>query len=344
MFHHRLFPFFLFLFSFAVRATDPQDHQDFFTDVGAGVLIRSVFMPAAMLDDTPLQVVIYVPGRTSCFENNEDLARRLTGRREDTSTKVAVDFWSIDNRGHGKSGGRLEHTNGRHNQRCHIDSFDTYLTDLQTVIRETILPKYRGQEVDFTLMGMSMGGNIVLRYLQEHEGEDDPLIRFKQAVVISPMVKFLTPGFPEIIAWGLAKIGTFLGFGQYYIPGHGERNLSDGAVRRYTGSHNQDDFLSQQAFYRRYPDMLTDGATYGWIKAAYESVTRLQHMHQCSTPVVAFLAGDDRHVDAPAARVFLSKFESHIYRYPGAYHVLTREPDHLIPGFWHNLFRLFKTT
>ena len=161
---------------------------------------------------------------------------------------------------------------------------------------------------------------------------------FKRAVVISPMVKFLTPGFPELGAFALANVATYCGFGERFIPGHGPRDLSDEAFESYTGSHNKEDFLKQQAFFRLHPGMVTEGATYGWIKAAFEGVTSLLKMQESPVPISAFLAGDDRHVDTSAAYDFLNALGAKIFVYEEAFHVLTREPEVYAPHFWENLF------
>ena len=335
---HFFISFFIFAFSITAQASAPKNYIDSFTDVGEGVRIRTALMPGDRSKITgPRQVAIFVPGRTSCVENNLNLAKRLSSQ--------GIDFWAMDNRGHGLSRGRLENPEGDYDQRCHIDSFDTYIKDLETVITHKILPYYGREDVEFTLMGMSMGGNIVLRYLQEHEGDVVSLVKFKQAVVFSPMVKFLTPGFPEPLARALAFLGNLFGYGEHYVPGHGERDL-DASFATYTGSHNQEDWEAQQAFYERHPEMTTAGATYSWIKAAFESCDQLRYMRHCSTPIVGFLAGDDTHVDWHATADFLWRLrhtegtEQTVYRH--ARHIVTREPEGFIPGFWTDLLALFE--
>ncbi|NCP62995.1 MAG: alpha/beta hydrolase [Alphaproteobacteria bacterium] len=312
-------------------------HQDIYIEAKDGVRLRLAYIPAkddVMTPETAQTVVVFVPGRTSCVENNYDFALRLAGHASQSS-KESFDFWGIDNRGHGKSGGRLEIDDGIHDQRCHIDSFETYSDDLHQALGE-IEKRYEGRKADYVLVGMSMGGNIVLNYLREYNM--DLAIPLKRAVLISPMVKFLTPGFPELGAFALANVATYLGFGEWFIPGHGSRDLRDEAVEKYTGSHNKEDFLRQQAFFRRHPSMITEGATYGWIKAAFDAVTALGEMQESPVPISAFLAGDDRHVDTIAAVDFLTRLKAKIFVYDEAFHVLTREPEVYIPHFWEELF------
>ncbi len=344
---YRLFLFIFSLFFFQITqasaSKNAQQHEDFFLKRDDGVRLRLVRVKAInqkkRLNLWPIpskKVMVFVPGRTSCFENNYDLALRLAGHSEDKDQpSVPFDFWSLDNRGHGKSGGRLEIADGIHDQRCHIDSFETYIDDLHAALR-AIKEEYHGDKVNYFLMGMSMGGNIALNYLQEY-GKNSAL-DFKRVILISPMIKFLTPGFPELSAWALANFATYCGFGEWFIPGHGPRDLRDEAFDTYTGSHNKKDFLAQQAFFKRHSSMITEGATYGWIKAAFEAVSVLAQMEESPVPISAFLAGDDRHVDTSAAADFFIKLGAKIFVYGEAYHVLTREPEEYAPGFWKELF------
>lgn len=346
---YRLSLFIFVLFFQIVQAQSSEDHslhKDIYFEATDGVPLRLAYVPAnSFLDDFipyigPRKVVVFVPGRTSCVENNYDLALRLAGYTlQDSKTSFpgsTFDFWGIDNRGHGKSGGRLEIDDGIHDQRCHIDSFETYIDDLHQALGK-IKKVYYDQEVEYVLMGMSMGGNIVLNYLKNYSAE--LAMPFKRAIVISPMVKFLTPGFPELAAYALANIATYCGLGEWFVPGHGPRDLSDEAFDGYTGSHNKEDFLRQQAFFRRHPSMITEGATYGWIKAAFDAVTSLLKMKETPVPISAFLAGDDRHVDTVAAHDFLGKLDAEIFVYEEAFHVLTREPEAYAPHFWSDLFK-----
>lgn len=343
---YRLF-LFIFIFSCSnlwVHASERDSlFEESYMERPDGVTLRLVFMPAhispdiAFLSNGTHKAVIFVPGRTSCFENNYDLALRLTGQPSPSPSPsfIPVDFWSLDHRGHGKSGGRLEIADGIHDQRCHIDSFKTYVDDFHQALGE-IKRHYKDRTMEYYLVGMSMGGHIALTYLHNYEG--NLALPFKRMILISPMVKFLTPKFPAWAAKALAYTATYCGFGECFIPGHGPRNLRDEAFETYTGSHNKEDFLAQQAFFKRHSGMLTEGATYGWIKAAFESVSALTKMKKSSVPIVAFLAGDDRHVDVPAADHFLKNLGAQIFVYKTAYHVLTREPEAYVPGFWEELF------
>lgn len=349
---HRLFFFVCALFFQIVQVHSSEEygfHEDLYFEATDGVPLRLAYFPSnSAIDDfssnkRAKKVIVFVPGRTSCVENNYDLALRLSGYNSQGSKTslpdISFDFWGLDNRGHGQSGGRLEVDDGIHDQRCHIDSFDTYIDDLHQALR-FIKRAYEGQKAEYILMGMSMGGNIVLNYL--HDYSMDLAMPFKRAIVISPMVKFLTPGFPELGAFALANIATYFGFGQWFVPGHGQRDLSDEAFVSYTGSHNRGDFLKQQAFFRRHPSMITAGATYGWIKAAFEAVTALGKMEKSPVPISAFLAGDDRHVDTIAAYDFLKTLGAKIFLYKKAFHTLTREPELYAPDFWKHLFEELK--
>jgi acylglycerol lipase len=90
-----------------------------------------------------------------------------------------IAFYGMDQRGHGKSGGKWGH----------IDSFSQYLEDLKTF--HNIIKK-REEDKRIFLMGQGLGGLIVVRYIQEYQDGIAGAIltssTFKSKHQISPFV------------------------------------------------------------------------------------------------------------------------------------------------------------
>lgn len=85
---YRLSLFIFALFFQIVQAQSSEDHslhKDIYFEATDGVPLRLAYVPAnSFLDDFipyigPRKVVVFVRGRTSCVENNYDLALRLAG-------------------------------------------------------------------------------------------------------------------------------------------------------------------------------------------------------------------------------------------------------------------------
>lgn len=351
----RFFPF-LFLFfivSFPGHGSGYVHKESHFIDADNymedGTKIRTAFLPAKTdreIRDSKRNVVIFIHGVTSCVENNMDLAYRLSGYAGDKSTTNPCDFWAMDLRGHGQSGGRLPGS-----QRAHVNSFDEYISDLHEILQKRILPYYNEKGLyeneDFivSFLAMSMGGNVAIRYLQEHAMDT---ASFKQCVLLSPMVK-IRWHLPEILTNGgldekaihlTTKIAGLLNYGTYSMLTQSDRDMSVD-TEEHPGCHDPEDYKSQQAFFRRHPDRITGGVTVKWAEAAIDSINRLHEMKKCAISITAFLAGQDHAVDSAAAAHFLSRFQTTIHTYPESYHNITREPDAYAPGFWKALYALF---
>jgi len=219
--------------------------------------------------NAPQKVVIFLPGRASFFQKNKGLILGVTGHDYRGTQGVTLghqaDFWCIDMRGHGASLGRL----GPNNQRCHIDSFETYLADIHQVITSTIAPAYKGQNVEFYIMGSSMGGHLAVRYLQDYATQTP--IQFKRALLIVPMIRFKTGAWPRFIAKNLVKTANILGFSKTYALGYGDLNLSKSDFTRFKGHHDRQAFDDTNKMMAQNPSLITGGPTYGWVKAAFNS-------------------------------------------------------------------------
>lgn len=105
-----------------------------------------------------------------------------------------ISVFAYDQRGHGESGGR----------RGDVDAFGAFLGDLDRVRREVreLLPV----RAPHFVLGHSLGGLVVLRYLQEYESS------FRGGVVVSPWLASAKrpPGWLRLVAAVLQRVAPGL--------------------------------------------------------------------------------------------------------------------------------------
>jgi lysophospholipase len=120
---------------------------------------------------SPLATIVFLQGRASYIEKFQETITDLTER--------GYEVWTFDWRGTGGSS-RIIKTNS---QKCHIDSYETYIQDLKYILHHFIKPKSTSPLI---LMGVSMGGHLALRYIEENPHE------VSGAFLISPMLNIPT--------------------------------------------------------------------------------------------------------------------------------------------------------
>lgn len=117
--------------------------ESHFRGEGGEVLFRRSWLPA-----DPRRAVVLVHGYAEHSGRYEHVGRWFAARG------CAVHGW--DHRGHGRSGGT----------RCHVDSFDQFLADMDTLLA---LVGEEHPQLPITLVGHSMGGLITLAFLLDRK-------------------------------------------------------------------------------------------------------------------------------------------------------------------------------
>lgn len=206
--------------------------------------------------------------------------------------------FALDLRGHGLSDGR----------RGHAASFDCFLQDLDRFRRE--VEGVLDRRTPLFLLGMSMGGLIALRYLEEY---DTPL---RGGIVVSPWLATALP----VPRWKV-MLGNVVG---RVLPAAPFRARIDATLL----SRDPD----AVAAYREDP-LVHDTITprlFSEIAAAMGLVT--QRSDRLAVPTLFLLAGSDRLVDTERTIAFARYLPPSIVTvkvYPGHYHELLNEPDRI---------------
>lgn len=205
--------------------------------------------------------------------------------------------FALDLRGHGHSEGR----------RGHVRRFDIFLQDLERFRREIqgLAPPGR----PLFLLGQSMGGLIVLRYLEEYDAGG-----FSGAVLTSPWLgtSVQVPRWKVNMAHALSRVLPALPLS----AGIPAELLSHDP--RVADAYRQDPLVHN----RITPRLYTESAEA--MRLASERSDRV------SIPLLFLLGGDDRIVDTPRAVALARSLrigDVAIRVYPGQYHELFNEAD-----------------
>jgi alpha-beta hydrolase superfamily lysophospholipase len=221
-----------------------------------------------------------------------------SGRFESFGQRMAstgINAYALDLRGHGESEGRRGHT----------DRFDFFLQDVERFRREV---ECISDNAPLYILGHSMGGLIVLRYIEEY---DVPL---RGAVLTSP---WLATG-PSIPRWKIVGAGLL----NKFLP-----SLPiDAGIDA--------DFLSHDAdIVTRYRE---DPLVHGKItprlftEASAAMGLVLHRSDRIRIPLLFLLAGDDQIVDTTRSDAFarsLSVADVTVRVMPGYYHEVLNDFD-----------------
>ena len=223
-------------------------------------------------------------------------------RYDDLAAALAnsgISSFAYDQRGHGSSEGR----------RGHVSGFDVLLQDLDRFRREVagcIEPR-----VPLFLFGHSMGGLVVLRYLEEY---DTPLAG---AILSAPWLgtQVHIPRWQITAASALTRILPAVPF-----------------PNRVDADHLSHDPAVVQA-YR--DDPLVHGRITPRLFTEVSSAMGLvqQRSERINVPLLFLLPGADRIVDTQRSLAFarsLAAVDATIRHYPGCYHEVLREPAHAV--------------
>ena len=200
----------------------------------------------------------------------------------------------LDQRGHGRSGGR----------QGHLSRFSQLLGDLQA-FRRAVRQRTPAPQV---LIGHSFGGLVVLRYLETQPG-DPPAA----AVVSSPWLGMRTPpplwkrlaGRVLADLWPTARIGA--GIDADHLSRDHEVNAA---------------WAADPACH----DVMTPGA---WAEIQWAQRAVAHDGRRIDCPLLFLLAGEDRVVDAQLARAFADglKGSSQVRWYAEMYHEVLNDPQ-----------------
>jgi lysophospholipase len=259
--------------------------------------------------------VCILPGRSEWIEKYFETVRDLRAR----GFAVAILDW----RGQGFSDRALPDR-----RRGHVRNFSEYDLDLETLMREVVLPDC---PPPLFAIGHSMGATVLLRAaFQGHRW-------FDRIVLSAPMIA--VAGMNSIATAGtMLRLMRLAGFGAMPVPGRYAGVLD---LRPFAGNILTTDpvrYARNAAIVEAEPALGLGGPTVAWADAAFRAMRTLcepSFPTQIRQPILIVAAGRDAVVSNTAIEEFsmLLRSGSHLV-VVGAQHELLMEQDRFRAQFW----------
>ena len=252
--------------------------------------------------------VIILHGRTEFVEKYHETVTDLR--------KSGFEVLTFDWRGQGGSDRFF-----KRRQRGHVDSFDQYVIDLDTILENVALPDCRGP---LYVLAHSTGGLVALLAA--------PLLtnRVERIVLTSPLIGFgefgLPPRWLRLVTGFLSAIG--LG-GVYMSHTKDPDSLPDFPSNRVTSDTRR--FTRNTEFLAEHPELAIGGPTAGWIFAAAQAMDRIHEpdfIASIAVPTLLISAGNDSIVSNRAIEDYGRRMRvGRTVRIDGAKHETLQERD-----------------
>ena len=210
----------------------------------------------------------------------------------------------------------------------HVGSFAEYATDLETFMKEVVLPDC---PPPLFALAHSMGASVLIQAAARGQRW------FDRMVLTAPMIRLVNRRMLAL-APGLARVLRFAGRGSAYVPG------GDGAVlalRPFLGNPTTTDPVRHAriaAVLEAEPALGLGSPTVAWADAAFRVMAQLQarsYPGRIRQPILIAAAGHDQLVSTPAIETFAVHLRAgaHVI-VPGAEHEILMEQDQLRNQFW----------
>jgi lysophospholipase len=259
--------------------------------------------------------LVVLPGRAEFIEKYFEVVAEARSR----GFAVAM----IDWRGQGLSERTLSDPN-----KGHVGSFAEYDTDLETFVREIVLPDC---PPPLFALGHSMGTAMLIRAAQKGRRW------FDRVVLCAPMIGLAGRGGTRFAAT-TARTLRLTGLGRSYVPGGGAKAV---ALLPFVGNVLTSDPVrhARTAGIVEAEPMLGLGSpTVAWVDAAYRAMGEFaapQYPERIRQPILVVAAGQDEVVSTPITAKFATRLRvgSHLM-IAGARHEILMERDRFRTQFW----------
>ncbi len=227
--------------------------------------------------------ITILTGRGDYIERHYELIGELLQRRY----AVAIFDW----RGQGLSQRLL-----KNRLKGYIRSFDEYETDLETMMRQVVLPDLPPPHL---ALAVSMGGHILLKVSWKH-------VWFERGMLISPMIAFPHHPYERWLKL-LVHTAPYLGLSRAYFPGLPRRLMRPEDAERNALTSDLERYRREARFLREHPEVgLAAAPTLGWMHAALKSMREFERMVAAGGeprwPMLALAAARDALVNPEALR------------------------------------------
>ncbi|MGZ5930667.1 MAG: alpha/beta fold hydrolase [Rhizomicrobium sp.] len=264
----------------------------------------------------PRGVCVLLHGQTEFIEKYAEVIDELRGRGFGVAT--------FDWRGQGGSTRALPDP-----LKCHVGNFREYDEDLATFLEQVIKPMGVAPPL---VLAHSMGAHILLRTLHDRPRA------FSAAVLSAPMMAVSTRGQPAFFAAAATFVMNAVGQSTDWVMGMADRDPLKLRFEDNLVTSDRRRWAQMQALVTKRPELRLAGPTWGWLKAANESMARVLapgYAEAIGTPVLVCGAGKDRICKTEAARDFAKRLPRGTYvALDDAEHEILMENDSIRARFW----------
>jgi lysophospholipase len=287
----------------------------FITTPGGTRLRAAVFERAQ--DTNARGVCVLLHGQTEFIEKYGEVIGELNSR----GFTVATFDW----RGQGGSARALADP-----LKCHVGNFAEYDEDLAAFLEQVIKPMGVAPPL---VLAHSMGAHILLRTLHDRPGV------VSAAVLSAPMVAVSTRGQPAWIAALATRAMNMAGRSSDWVMGMAARDPLKMSFEDNLVTSDRARWLNAQSLVASRPELRLAGPTWGWLKAANDSMARELapgFAEVIATPLLVCGAGKDRICLTEATRAFAKRLARASYvEFADAEHEILMENDSIRGRFWN---------
>ena len=230
---------------------------------------------------------------------------------------------TLDWRGQGLSQRAL-----RDRRKGHILDFTEYEIDLETFMKEIVLPDC---PPPFYALAHSMGANVLMRAAFRNRRW------FDRVVLTAPMIDLNLVGMPRL-ARATTRMMRLMGMGSSYIPGGGATAM---ASQPFAGNPLTSDpvrYARTGAIIETEPSLGLGSPTIAWLGAAFQAMTDFADPvvpSKIRQPLLFLAAGHDVIVSTKAIEQFAIRLRAGAHLIiPGARHEILMEQDRFRAQFW----------
>ena len=264
----------------------------------------------------PRRVCVLLHGQTEFIEQYLEVIGELNGRGYSVAT--------FDWRGQGGSARALADP-----LKCHVGNFREYDEDLAAFLEQVIKPMGVAPPL---ALAHSMGAHILLRTLHDRPRS------FAAAVLSAPMLAVSTRGQPAWVAALATTVMNTLGRSDDWVLGMAARDPLKLTFADNLVTSDRARWQHAQSLCASMPELRLAGPTWGWLKAANDSMARVRapgYAEAITTPVLVCGAGRDRICLTEAARAFAKRLPHGAYvEFEDSEHEILMENDAIRARFW----------
>jgi lysophospholipase len=212
--------------------------------------------------------------------------------------------------------------------------FNIHLDDLTSFYESVVKP---GKIGPLWVMGHSMGGHLILRWLAERQKAG-----IQGAILTAPMLA-LGPRLAHGAGLGISRAAVELGFGEHYGPGQHNYGERDKAFIDNPLSHDPLRFGLMECYFEAHPQLKIGGVTYGWLYAALKSMKDERspsYFKDLALPILTMTGDQDRVTPVKENMRYLSQLpHGETIVIPNALHDIMGESENFRVEAWKNIDR-----